>query len=405
MRTDNGHADRIAQIRKTFTQLYGKEPDHWVRAPGRVELLGTDTDDAEGYVLTMAIDRDTTIAFSKAADRNGRYARVHSTNLESTVEFDLPPHGTKGAPLSQEKPSWASYVYGVAAVLSEAGVNAPAFDAVISSTVPVGAGLSSSASLELAAVSMLLELTGESLPLMRQALLSQQAEHEYAKVNCGILDQYSAAFGKAGSAMLLDCRALSHVLVAIPEDISIVIANTNVSRSLADSEYGTWKDQCLRAASLLSEHRDKIRTLRDVTPKEFAELGDYLEDEKMRQRAQFIVEENVRAVEITAALVDDDREAIRRLTAASFEGMRDLYGKTVPEMERMFEAMKDAPGFIGGRQSGGGFGGCLIAYVESERVDSFVRAVEGEYKSTTGIAPDVFVAESADGNGVLSPVS
>ena len=403
-------------LEAAFAERYGGRPEAWVRAPGRVELLGTDTDDAEGYVLTMAIDRDTWIAFGPRApgsDAAPRRATLYSLNLGSEISFELPTATAAGAEtdpadatavvLPDGLGSWGSYVFGVLDLVARDGFEVSGLAAVVHSTVPIGGGLSSSASLELAVLMMAQHLGDFVLSPVRGALLCQRAENRYAKVNCGILDQYSSAFGVEGGSMLLDCRSLSHIGVPIPEGIAIVVGNTNVSRSLADSEYGTWKEQCLGAARTIGARLPKVRTLRDLSPQEFAGVSELLSDPVARRRAQFIVEENFRGLEMTLALVQDDRTAIRELTAASFAGMRDLYGKTVPEMEAMFEVMSSAPGVIGCRQSGGGFGGCLVAYVDREMVDGFGAAVSNSYREKTGIEATVFGTTSAAGAGPLEP--
>jgi galactokinase len=404
----------------SFTERYGGRPEAWVRAPGRVELLGTDTDDAEGYVLTMAIDRDTWIAFGRRdpgpAGAPGRGV-LYSLNLDSEIAFEVPrprvagfgtetgadagPSGAAAVVLPDGLESWGSYVFGVLDLVAREGFEVPGFAAVVHSTVPIGGGLSSSASLELAVLMMVQHLGGFVLSPVQGALLCQKAENLYAKVNCGILDQYSSAFGVEGGSILLDCRSLSHIGVPIPEDIAIVVGNTNVARALADSEYGTWKEQCLAAARAIGARLPKVRTLRDLSPGEFANVEDLLSDPVVRRRARFIVEENLRGLEMTLALVQDDRPAIRELTAASFAGMRDLYGKTVPEMEAMFDAMSSAPGVVGCRQSGGGFGGCLVAYVDRESIDDFSVAVAASYQEKTGIEATVFDTTSASGAGPL----
>lgn len=420
-------AERKKAIAAVLEERFGAEAQGWVRAPGRVELLGTDTDDAEGYVLTMAIDRDTWIAFApsgggsqdspgKATGGAESRGRLYSMNLESEIAIGLPRAmtGAAGVPealanastnpkLPEGLEQWGSYVYGVVDLVAQAGYEVPPFDAVVHSEVPIGGGLSSSASLELAVLMMLQELGDFRLPPVEAALLCQKAENLYAKVNCGILDQYAGAFGVEGGSILLDCRSLSHISVPIPEDIAIVVGNTNVSRALADSEYGTWKEQCLGAAATIAEKLPKVRTLRDLNPREFHQVGaPLLTDEVVRRRSQFIVEENFRGLEMTLALVQDDRDEIRRLTADSFAGMRDLYGKTVTEMEAMYAAMSQAPGAIGCRQSGGGFGGCLVAYVEADRVAEFSAAVSAAYLEKTGIEAAVFGTISARGAGPLT---
>jgi galactokinase len=382
---------RKAEILGTFRALYGGEPAGWVRAPGRAELLGTDTDDHLGYVLTMAIHLDTWIAFRPAGSSRVRF---HSLNLNESCEYQL------GRESATPQASWDRYVSGVSRVLRAKGYSPAGVDAVAHSTVPIGGGLSSSASL-LVAVCHLFQAAGSfTLDPRQTALACQQAENEDAGVLCGILDHYSACFGKAETALLLDCRSLTHVEVRIPSDIRIVICDTNFPRTLAGSEYAKRRQECDEGTCLLRKRDPSIRTLRDVSSPLFERLKGALPD-TLRRRCQFVIEENQRVVEFMAAVVRDDREAMLRLCAASFAGERDLYEKTVPAMERMFEAMSGAPGAIAARQSGGGFGGCLIAYVLADRVEEFAVHVRKQYREKTAIEATVHVTEPSAGAGVL----
>jgi galactokinase len=241
---------------------------------------------------------------------------------------------------------------------------------------------------------------GFSLDPKQTALACQQAENQDAGVNCGILDHYSACFGLKAAALLLDCRSLTHVEVRIPADIRVVICDTNYPRTLAGSEYAKRRQECEEGTRLLAARDSSIRTLRDVNTPLFERLKGAL-PEVLRRRCQFIFEENQRVVAFMAAVVRDDREAMRRLCEDSFFGERDLYEKTVPAMERMYEAMIGAPGVIAARQSGGGFGGCMLAYVQAERVAAFAGKVRQQYKENTGIEATIHVTEPSAGAGVL----
>ena len=274
-------------------------------------------------------------------------------------------------------------------------------DAVIHGTVPIGGGLSSSASLEVAAALMFQEASGFSLPPLKTALAAQKAENQSVGVMCGILDQYASTFGKQGTALLLDCRSLTHVEVNIPRDIRVVICDTNFPRTLAGSAYALRRQECDEGARLLREQDPSIVTLRDVSTPLFQRLKGPLPDIP-RRRAQFIVEENQRVMDFTAAVVRDDREAMRRLCTLSFHGERDLYEKTVPAMERMHEAMMAAPGVIAARQSGGGFGGCMIAFVQADEVDAFTAHVGPAYEKATGITPAIVATQPSPGAGRMA---
>jgi galactokinase len=388
-----GQDARRSAILGQFRALYGGEPTGWVRAPGRAELLGTDTDDHLGYVMTMAIHLDTWIAFRPSASSRVRF---HSLNIGKGCEYQI------GREPTDPKSSWDRYVSGVSRVLRLKGQTPAGVDAVTHSTVPIGGGLSSSASLLVAVCHMFQAAGSFGLDPKQTALVCQQAENEDAGVPCGILDHYSACFGMRGTALLLDCRSLTHVEVRIPSDIRIVICDTNFPRTLAGSEYAKRRQECDEGTRLLREQDPEIRTLRDVNTPLFERLKGAL-PETLRLRCQFVFEENQRVVEFMAAVVRGDREAMRRLCAASFAGERDLYEKTVPAMEQMYEAMASAPGVIAARQSGGGFGGCMIAYVLADRVEEFAAQVRKQYQEKTGIEATIHVTEPSAGAGVLEP--
>jgi galactokinase len=233
------------------------------------------------------------------------------------------------------------------------------------------------------------------------ALICQQAENESVGVSCGILDQYSSIFGKRGCALLLDCRSLTHIEIGIPPDIKVVICDTVVPRNLSNSAYGKRQQETIEGTRLLRKLNPDIVALRDVNSPLFAELKDSLPD-TVRKRCQFVVEENQRVLEFTAAMMRNDRELMKWCCDESFFGLRDLYEKSIPEMERMFESMSRAPGAIAARQSGGGFGGCMIAYVEASDVLHFSESVSEAYKEATGITPATYITEPTEGAEVLN---
>jgi galactokinase len=387
----NGDAARRDALLTKFRSLYGAGPTAWVRAPGRAELLGTDTDDHLGYVMTMGIHLDTWIAFRPSgSDR----ARIWSMNVDRGMEF------TVGQEPVEPAASWDRYVNGVSRMLGEKGHRAGGVDAVLHSTVPIGGGLSSSASLEVASALMFQAAGGFALPPRELAEVCQQAENRCVGVMCGILDQYSSVFAKEGTALLLDCRSLTHVEVRIPSDIRIVICDTNFPRTLAGSAYAQRREECDEGTRLLREQDPEIRTLRDVNTPLFERLKGHL-PEVLQRRCRFVFEENQRVVAFMAAVVRNERAAMRELCEGSFFGERDLYEKTVPAMERMYEAMMSGPGVVAARQSGGGFGGCMIAYVERDRVDAFAAHVGSAYRKTTGIEPAIHVTAPSAGAGPL----
>jgi galactokinase len=354
--------------------------------------MGSHTDYNLGYVLTLAIDRDTWIA---ARPRSDRAVRVRSLDVEGEGSFDLDAiEHDKAAP-------WTDYVRGVAHVFQAEGYALSGFDGLVQSTVPVGSGLSSSAALECATAALFQALGGWEVDPLQMALLCQQAENEFVGMNCGILDQYTSVMGQEGCALLLDCRDLTSRQVTVPSDIGVVICDTRAKRELTGSEYGERRAQCEEGARLLGEIYPGVRALRDVTLAQFEPHEANLPPVVAR-RSRFIIEENERVLRLAEALPGDDRAAVHELTAASYAGARDLYEIGAPEMEAMMEAMMGAPGVIGARQAGAGFGGCMVAFVEAGSVDPFAHHVTRVYAAATSIEPQIYPVQAAAGAGDLT---
>jgi len=285
----------------------------------------------------------------------------------------------------------------VAATLVIEGHALTGCDAVIHSTVPLESGLSSSAALECAAATLFEALGGWSLTPERKALLCQTAEHAFAGVNCGILDQYSSCLGQKECALLLDCRDLSTRAVRLAHGIRVIVCNTMSPRRLSGGEYSQRRAECEQGAALLG-----ASALRDVTPQMLTARRHEL-PERVAKRCEFIVAESARAEALARALEAGDRGALGRLCAESFAGARDLYEICSPAMEQMMDAMLAAPGIIGARQAGAGFGGCMVALVEASRTDEFRAAVAGRYFNATGTRSEIYPVEAVPGAGVFDP--
>ncbi len=384
--------ERIGRVRAAFAALYGGEPTVWVQAPGRVDLMGSHTDYNEGYVLTMPIDRTTWIA---ARPRDDRLVRLHSLNLESGETFSLDDTQRSAAV------PWTDYVRGVAKVLQDEGYALRGFDGLVHSTVPFSSGLSSSAALEVATATLFNTLGDLRLDAVRLAVLCQRAENSFVGVNCGILDQYTSAAGRAGHVLLLDCRHLTHTVTPIHPDIRIVICDTRYKRALTGSEYPQRRAQCEAGAAALAQRYPGVRTLRDVSLEQLDAARASL-DETVYRRGRFIIQENQRVLDLSEALSAKDVPCIAALTAESFAGAHDLYEIVVPQMEAMIAAMRCAPGVLGARQAGAGFGGCMVAFVERDCVEAFSAHVRAAYQEATGIESAVYAVEAAPGAGPLA---
>ncbi len=380
------HNDRYNLMASVLRRRYGTEPEFLVRAPGRVDLMGSHTDYNLGHVLTMAISRDVWIA---GRARPNPRVRVYSMGLDSEQSFDvrsLAPGVRTG---------WGDYVRGVAAVLAGEGLPLRGFDAVIHSTVPIGSGLSSSAALE-CATAIAFQLTGGwKIEPARMARLCQRAEHEWAGVKCGILDQYTSCFGQADSVLVLDCRTVSHHGWEINSGLEAFICDTRSKRELVGSEYSSRRAQCEEGARQLG-----VRALCDVTLQELLKHEEAMPAEVFR-RCRFILEEDARVRPMAAALASGDERCIGNLCARSFRGARDLYEICAPSMHTMMEAMSNAPGVVGARQAGAGFGGCMVAIVRQEEAKAFAEGTRRRYLSLTGIQPDVYAVRAAAGAGVI----
>lgn len=384
-------SERMAQMTEAFRDGYGSEPTLGVRAPGRVDLMGSHTDYNEGCVLTLPIDRETWIL---ARPRDDSRVRFSSLNLTGQVTF------SGDSPEDHPREDWGRYVQGVAVELHRAGYPVRGCDALVHGTVPPASGLSSSASLEAACATLFEQLGSFALGRVEMAKLTQRAENSWVGVNCGILDQYSCILGEQGKALVLDCRSLTHTYAAFPPDLRVVICNTCAPRQLSGSEYGDRRAQCEAGAAFFAEQDPAVKALRDVSLERFEHHAADL-PEAVSRRSRFIIEEHARVATLAAALASNDRRAIAGITEASFAGARDLFEISVPAMQAMYDAMQQAPGCAGCRQAGAGFGGCMVAFVEREHVDRFCHEAAFAYQAAAGLAPEIYPIRTAPGAGVL----
>jgi galactokinase len=379
--------ERLRLIGRLFEERFGGRAALVARAPGRVDLMGSHTDYNLGYVLTLAISRDTWISARPRDDRN---VCVYTANLDSQNCFSLDriERSADGA--------WSNYVRGVAWALEKEGLALRGFDGVIQSTVPVGSGLSSSAALECATAEVFQALGGWQLDATRMARLCLRAECDFVGLNCGILDQFTSCAGRDSCALLLDCRDISSRPVELNAGLRVVICNTRAKRELCGSEYSTRREQCEEGARQLG-----VAALRDASLEQLEAQRRELPGDAVYKRCRFIIEENARVLELAQVLSGGDREAIGRLCAESFRGACELYEIGAPAMSSMMQAMLAAPGIIGARQAGAGFGGCMVAFVEADAVDRFASAVRTSYEAATNLQPEIYAVRAAAGAGLI----
>jgi galactokinase len=371
-------------IEEAFLRRYGAPPEYVARAPGRVNLIGEHTDYNDGFVLPMAIDRATWIAFRLRADRR---LRLFSTTFDEEVEIDLDALARGGS-------GWAVYVKGVAWALLADGAHLRGFDGVVAGDVPMGAGLSSSASLELATVRALATSSDLDWDAKAMALRAQRAENEWVGVKCGIMDQLVCAAAEEGAALLIDCRSLETTLVPLPRDASVVVLDTSTRRGLVESAYNERRRQCEEAARALD-----LPALRDVTPARLAAGAVRLGGTTLR-RARHVVTENERTLRAAEALRKRDTAALGELLDASHESLRDDFEVSSPALDAMVAAAQKDPACFGARMTGAGFGGCAVALVRAGRGEPFLTRVLADYEQSTGLVPKGYICRPSAGASV-----
>ena len=380
-------------MRQAYARVFEGSPAVWARAPGRVDLMGSHTDYNEGHVLTMPIDRDTWVA---AAPSGSGVARVVAMDLGEEGAFEV------NDPHYDSMRGWLRYVAGVCSALRDWGHRVDGFHAAIQSTVPMGGGLSSSAALEASVAVAVVEMAGISVTPVDLAQICRRAENEYAGMNCGILDQYTSILGEEGTLILLDCRALAHRPVSLPGDLCVVVCDTHAPHELTGSEYGTRRGQCEAGVRALRAKYGEISALRDASIAQLQACRGEM-TEVVERRCRFVIEENLRVLDMAEALERGDRERMSILNAQSYAGARDLYEISVPAMEAMVEAMLASPGVVGARQAGAGFGGCMTALVDAEFVEEFTDVMPRRYEAATGLHPEVHLVRAAPGAGLCTP--
>jgi galactokinase len=350
------------------------------RAPGRVNLIGEHTDYNDGFVMPAAINFWTSV---EAKRRSDRIVRLQSQAFPTPVEFTLDD------PSPQPCGQWWDYVRGVALQLEAAGHKLQGADLRIASTVPIGAGLSSSAALEVSTGFALARLAGHELPPLTLAKIAQAAENKFVGMHCGIMDQFTSTHGVEGHAILLDCRSLQYRPVPLPDAIRLVICNTMVKHELNGSQYNERRADCEEAARILG-----IASLRDAT---LAHLADQPLPARILMRAEHVISEIERTERAADALLCHNLSRFGELMYESHASLRDHYEVSCPELDLLVDLARRLPGVHGARMTGGGFGGCTINLVAAESVAAFTSTIRTAYHQSTGIEPDIYTCQAVQG--------
>jgi galactokinase len=382
------------RVQTLFRREFDRAPSIIVRAPGRANLLGENVDYNGGYVLPAAIDRAVWAACSPST---ALHSTLIAADLSERVSFSSESILTKTDSAGRPLPDWAKYPGGVMWALMDEGYDVPPIDAVFSSDVPRGAGLSSSAALEMAFVHSFLA-AGDVSPRptpMSLAQIALRAEREYVGVNCGIMDQFASACGVRGHALYLDCRSLEWEAIPLPGDVSIVIADTSVRRSLSDNAYNERRSACETAAQMLG-----VQSLRDVNMGDFYRNKNRLPQD-VSKRAQHVVEEIQRTEQSVHLLNRGNVAAFGRLMNQCHASLRDLYEVSCAELDAMVEIAQSLPGCCGARLTGAGFGGCTVNLVKKDKVEDFTRVLAQEYSVRMNKKAKIYVCHAEDGAGVV----
>ena len=378
--------DRIA-LANNFADVYGAQPKIF-SAPGRVNLIGEHTDYNEGFVLPMAIDRRTYVAAAPGTDRR---VRVHTLDLDDSAEFDL------DQPTTEIEKRWLAYVAGTTWVLKRRQLDLCGADLMITSDVPIGGGLSSSAALEVSTGQALVTIAGTEIDPVALALAAQEAENVFVGARCGNMDQLTATLGQRDHALLIDCRSLQTKQIELSKlDVQIVVCNTNVKHELASSAYNQRRSECEQGVEILKKKLPSIKALRDVSIEDFMTHENDL-PEPIRRRCRHVVTENERTLRAAAACARGDKTQMGKLMKESHESLRDDYEVSCLELDTMVELAWSHPAVFGSRMTGGGFGGCSVNLVAPQRVNDFTEFIADRYREATQINPDIFAVKADDG--------
>jgi galactokinase len=377
---------KSSALARHFTDLFGSEPRIF-SAPGRVNLLGEHTDYNDGFVMPCAIGFSTRVAISPRPDHK---LVIRSENFSEQLEFDLENLPSRG------KGVWSDYILGIAVMLRDIGHPTPGASLLVRGEVPIGAGLSSSAAIEVASALALMSLNGTRLSLPEVAKLCQRAENVFIGARVGIMDQFVSCLGRAGHALLLDCRSLEFKLIPIPEDVRLVICNTMVKHDHASGAYNRRREECDEGVKILTRWYPQARALRDISLPQLEQHSGEI-PEKVYKRCLHVVTENQRVLEGAKYLAEGDVSKFGTLMRESHCSLRDLFEVSCRELDVMVEIAESLDGYRGGRMTGGGFGGCTVNLVKVSDASRFAAQIAEQYQAKTGIKPDVYVCSAANG--------
>jgi len=382
--------DLAAHVAAEFEKHFGRAPRWIVAAPGRVNVIGEHTDYNDGFVLPMAIERYAVMA-ADSASVPGKIT-VHDVHFKETATIEISGAVTKG------QPKWSNYIRGVLAGFQNRGVKLPALDIAFMSTVPLGGGLSSSAALEVCTATLVETVAGKIDPV-EKALLAQKAEHEFAGVPCGIMDQFISALGREGHLLLLDCRTRKTELVPMSDPtVELLVINTNVKHELGSGEYAKRRAECEEAARIIGVH-----SLRDATPEQLEKAKGKM-SEVVYRRARHVIGEIERTLHAAEAIRESNWPTAGQLMYASHYALRDDYEVSCKELDVVVEIAEDIGykgGIYGCRMTGGGFGGCCVALVKASAAESITKKIAADYKAKTGIEAAIFASRPAAGATVV----
>lgn len=386
----------LDEMQEVFREKFGAAQTHAYFSPGRVNLIGEHTDYNGGHVFPCAISLGT---YALAAPRTDGISRLYSMNLPEQGVVQFPMHGA----VKSDAYGWANYPIGVVRVMEDAGHRAAhGFDIVLYGTLPNGAGLSSSASIEVLMAVILNDELNLGIDMVELVKFSQKAENEFVGMNCGIMDQFAVGMGKKDCAILLDCNTLSYRYSKLALDgCSIVITNTNKTHSLVTSAYNERRAQCESALKALQKVKP-IKALGELTNAEFDAIASAIPDPVERRRARHAVYENNRTLEAVKALEANDVKRFGELMNASHVSLRDDYEVTGSELDTLAELAWQQDGVLGSRMTGGGFAGCTVSIVRDAAIPAFEKNVGDAYTAKIGYAPSFYVANIADGARRLS---